>query len=758
MTAVSVTGISGIIGQLILLRELLIVSSGNELSIGIILANWLILEAFGSFVIGKRAEKSAHPLVTYTMFAVLFSISLPVMIYASRMMRPLLGFSIAQPIGITPILYSSFIILLPVSVLHGALFTYGCKIYASCTHNDAVSVGKVYVAETAGTFIGGAAWTYILLSHGTAWDMAGGIAVVNGGICVLLLAPRFSQGGTRERIWGAVSLLLCAAAGTAVLGGVTNTLHQRSVESQWNPLNIVHYEHTRYSNIGVVELDGQYTFFLDGLPRITAPIPDILSVEEFVHIPLLSHDNPSDMLILSGGAGGIIHEALKHQSIGRIDYAELDPRLIALLKQYPTQLTLQELKDPRLDVRHIDGRLFLQTVENTYDVILVGVNEPSDLQTNRYFTREFYHLASQRLNNAGILVFSVPGSLTYLNEDLRDLNASIYHTVTDVFSYVRVIPGEGSNLFLASEDQNIFTMDEFIFARRAHERGLASQTLVPRHIRNKLHTGWMGWFEEFIHGHTEKRNLDFTPVGVFYSASHWNAVFSPALQGLFQGFSSIDIKHIILVCIVIILGILTASLKKPNCLGSGISATVGTTGFTGMVFDLSLIFAFQAMYGYVFAWIGLLITAFMVGSAVGAFTATSLLFRIKNHRRVFIVLDMMIMGYALILPLLITSFQPLMTDPEALTSFRSVILLLSLVSGTLIGAQYPLANQMYLKKHGNVSRSAGLLYGSDLVGGWLGGITGGVILLPVLGLFGTCLTAVLLKACSFTILAVHREI
>ncbi|MBP1721117.1 MAG: Spermine synthase, partial [Deltaproteobacteria bacterium] len=44
-----VMGLSGIIGQIVLLRELLLSFYGNEITLGIILANWLIIEAAGSF-------------------------------------------------------------------------------------------------------------------------------------------------------------------------------------------------------------------------------------------------------------------------------------------------------------------------------------------------------------------------------------------------------------------------------------------------------------------------------------------------------------------------------------------------------------------------------------------------------------------------------------------------------------------------------------------------------------------------------------
>ena len=66
-------GFSGLAAEILLLRELLIVFSGNELCIGIILANWLILEAFGCIFLGRIAEKSKHTLEIFSVITILFS-------------------------------------------------------------------------------------------------------------------------------------------------------------------------------------------------------------------------------------------------------------------------------------------------------------------------------------------------------------------------------------------------------------------------------------------------------------------------------------------------------------------------------------------------------------------------------------------------------------------------------------------------------------------------------------------------------------
>jgi len=118
-----IMGASGIVAQIVLLRELLISFLGNELTLGIILANWLILEAIGSFIIGKSVEKVEKKMEVYVFLQIFFSVALPFSIYLCRIFKNILLTTPGEGLGFVPIFYSSFLILLPVSISHGALFT-----------------------------------------------------------------------------------------------------------------------------------------------------------------------------------------------------------------------------------------------------------------------------------------------------------------------------------------------------------------------------------------------------------------------------------------------------------------------------------------------------------------------------------------------------------------------------------------------------------------------------------------------------------
>jgi spermidine synthase len=749
--AILAMGFSGIAAEVLLLRELLVVFSGNELSLGIILANWLILEAFGCFFLGRNVEKSKYALEAYTVITILFSFFLLTAIFLTRILKIVLDISIGESIGFVPMMYSSFFILLPVSILHGMLFPFSCRMYSMFSRQDASSAGRVYVYETVGTIIGGIVCTYLFIPYFHTYQAALGLTILNIIVCLVLLAPSWKTGRFQKTTLVILSLLLFFS-GHLIFTGQADTLHHHSIKAQWKNLNIVHYQNSQYGNICVIENQGQYIFFQDGIPEIITPIPDLAFLEEFVHLPLLAHPKPEKLLILSGGAGGVINEAFKHASIETIEYAELDPLLLDLLRKFPTSLIESELNDSRVTITNIDGPLFLKTTRNTYDLIFIGIMEPSNLQANRFFTKEFFSLVKKRLNNGGILVLGLPGSLMYVNEELKNLNSCIFHTLKGVFSYIRVIPGDGKNIFLSSDSQDVTAIDKDQIIERLHLRNIRANVIVPWHLEKKLHHGWQDWFSRFLEGSSHKINYDFKPLGLFYSISHWNALFAPSLRGLFRQFERINVRIIALSFALFLFIYVLFRSKQRRFLRAGIPLSIITTGFAGMIFSLMLIFTFQSMYGYVFSWIGLLVSSFMAGSAAGAMATTSLLSRLKNCLKCFIITDLTIIVFSFGLPFIFLMLHPYLGIPGVFILLKVLFLIISFICGFLTGAQFPLANRIYLRSSNGLSKTAGMLYASDLLGGWFGGIIGAVLLLPVLGLTHTCITVGLLKLTSFIVL------
>ncbi|HPP07120.1 MAG TPA: hypothetical protein PLW88_07085, partial [Syntrophorhabdaceae bacterium] len=86
-----ITGACGIVAQTILIRELLILFSGNELSIGVIIGSWILWEAAGAYTAGKRHVKKELNINISMALTVLFSLLFPVSIYITRVFKVIAG-------------------------------------------------------------------------------------------------------------------------------------------------------------------------------------------------------------------------------------------------------------------------------------------------------------------------------------------------------------------------------------------------------------------------------------------------------------------------------------------------------------------------------------------------------------------------------------------------------------------------------------------------------------------------------------------
>lgn len=743
-------GLSGLTAQIILLREFLVSFLGNELTLGVILANWLILVGIGSFFIGKSVEKTDKKLEIFVGFQLIFSVAFPFAIFLCRGFKNILLATPGEALGFAPIWYSSFIILLPVSLPYGALFTYGCKLYAQYSREKASSVGKVYLFETVGSMIGGLLLTFLLIQYFNSFTISFLISWLNSFIPTFLLwrKPRPFKEALQKPLM-MLSILLALLFTYLLLSQTSNTIHQLSIQSQWKNLKVIHNENSIYGNIAVTKRGEQYTFYNDGIPSITTPVPDIATLEDFVHFPMLFHEKPQSVLILNGGAGGMIREILKYP-IKHIDYVELDPLLLKLVQKFSTPLTLSELSDPKVRIHYQDGRVFIQRTGDRFDIIFIGLSAPQSLQTNRLFSLEFFAMVSRKMNSRGIFVLSLPGSLTYISPELRDLNGCILDTLKRSFGSVRIIPGD-VNLYLASPSDFLgkITVREII--NRFEERKIQTNLVTKNYIEYRLHERWLQWYWKSMEERTNCINSDFLPLGVFFNLSYWNALFSPYLTGIFKWFGGFHLSLIIVKILLITLLLVVVFLKIPNYSQHALTYSIFTTGLTGMIFSLAIIFTFQIFYGYIYQQIGLLVALFMAGIALGSFLIIHYLPRLKKDSFLFLMIEIVILLFGILLPFIFMTPSRQLENKDIFYLFYAGFLIMSFFAGMLTGFQFPLAVKIYLDnplRKEKLGQTAGLLYGADLFGGFFGGLLGGVFLLPLLGLKETCLMMAMIKASS----------
>jgi spermidine synthase len=232
-------------------------------------------------------------------------------------------------------------------------------------------------------------------------------------------------------------------------------------------------------------------------------------------------------------------------------------------------------------------------------------------------------------------------------------------------------------------------------------------------------------------------NEDLVPICYYYDLALWLSRFYPNLRGAFDlGPISASTNAINLAWLAppLALGVALARWRR----SWAIPLAIGSIGLAGMTLQLVLLFGFQVLHGYVYAEVSLIITAFMAGLALGAVSGNRLLGtwppetleRRARHTLIGVQLVLAIYSGVLVLFLRLSLPAPTLVFP-----------LLALLAGALGGLAFPLALALIRvrrSRRGSAGRTAGMLYGADLVGGCLGALLGAVLLIPVFGIPQTC--------------------
>jgi len=746
--SVVMSGVVGIAAQIILLRELLVSFQGNELSLGIILANWLLLEALGCILAGRSCVRPKNPRAAFALVQSGIALSLPLGILLARSARVIMGLPLGAGLGIDAMFYVSLIALMPVTILHGVSFVWAGLVLGEKSNKP----GGAYVYETLGTMAGGVVITFALIPRLTAYDLA--LVVMMWTLLSTTVLFWFDiQGVSGKRkvlLYGCVCLSILAMFPLAV---GYRALHAFSLRVQWAEQALVGYKNTIYGNIAVVERAGEYTFFIDGKPVITTPFPDVVRLEEFVHFTMLSHPRPEAVAVITGGAGGKIKEILRHPSVVSIDYVELDPELLAVITAFPTALTEFEMTHPSVSLHFADGRYFLQRTGSFFDAVLIGITNPNDLQNNRFFTREFFVLVKQRLNLGGVVALSLPSlpRADLIVAGLAELNRTVYATMRDVFPYVRVYPGDSVNLFVASTRDYVLHMNASSMYDKIVSRGMEMMLLSEPYIAYRTLPWWQdNFYTSLGPARQAQLNRDFAPRAVFASMMHFSAMFTPPIARALDFIKAHGTT--------LLLAILGLAMAVGVFFGkrADVPVAILTTGFAGMLLDLVLIFAFQAIFGVLFFWIGILVSLFMAGAAFAAYLVSRPNPGLKNPAKVLVATEVGMAFFAVVLPLLLIFLRDHTHVLIPADLSKAIFVLLSFGCGVLVGAEFPVACQIMIGRENRPLSAESTLYALDLLGGWAGGVVGGIFLLPLLGLVNACVLVAGVKSCSALMLAFSR--
>jgi spermidine synthase len=707
------------------MREMIATFYGNELLVGLILMAWLAWVAIGAWGLGNAIKPHRVTPSFLGLWLVLAGLLLLVELFLIRSTRGLLGVTPGAYIEFGPLVVAILLILAPLCVISGMSFTLGARLFVQ----EGKQASQAYIWEAIGAVVGGTLFSFVLIHLLNPFQNALLILAVNIATSIPLASS--TRPKSIQRLIPPLLSLGMLLPIAFFLGQSLNTL---TLSWQWG--DWMYISDSPYGRITVQARNGQRIFYQNGLLSFetqgTFP-------EEVVHFPLLVHPKPKRILLIGGGVAGDVREALKHP-VEEMIYVELDPILIqAALAHLPPE-DASFLQDPRVSIELTDGRLYVrQAADNIqtntaepFDVVILNLPEPSTGSINRFYTHEFFLEVYRVLHQGGIFALNLPSSEAYWSLELARRNGSVFKTLEDIFPEVVVLPGE-HNFYLASTEP--FETHPSTLADRLTEREVETRWLTPGYLTYVFDSDRIAKVNEKLMRMEDVRiNRDLLPICYYYDLALWLSRFYPNLRGVFEHTSLFSIWWI-----VIPLGLIVITTRFRR--DWAIPVTIAGVGLAQMMLQVVILFTFQVLYGYLFAEVSLIITAFMAGLAMGSAGSQAWVIRtaLRNPhhtKHMLITVLAAILIFSALFPFIVSLPLP---------SPKLIFPIFALAAGLLTGTAFPLAlNQMA----GEAGRVAGALYGVDLVGGCVGALFGAVFLIPVLGIPLTCAVIALVGAAS----------
>lgn len=723
--ALLLIGFSSIVAQVVLVREVMVVFGGNELSLGLALASWLLWTAVGSGLLGRLGRGIKHPGRPVAALEISLALLLPLTVLAVRLSKEIFHPVAGELLGPGRMIAVAALVLAPFCIFSGWLFAAGSRLQARASEAGMASAtGRVYLLEAAGSGAGGLVASLLLWrgldSLGIAWL----VAALN------LLAAALVAFSGAKRAAALVAVALVLWPGLRLCGW----LERASRAWLWRGFRLLEVRNSPYGNLAVVETEGTRVLYESG--AVVGAAPDVAAAEEAVHYALLEHPHPRRLLLIGAGWNGSLGEALRHPTLVQVDYVELDPTIFDLARTWFSEQWLRACSDARVRVHAQDGRLYLRRASGPFDVIIINLPEPQTAMLNRFYTLEFFRQAARKLAPDGVLSLRLPASENYLSPELLQLLRSLYTTLGAVFREVAVLPGETIHFFAAMRAGVLATTSDELQAR-LEQRGVQTRYVRDYYFRFRLTPWRVGGLQEQLTGSPARLNSDFSPVAYYYGVTRWSAQFDQRYRGVLERAAG---AGFVLPALLGAALVGAAALLYGRRGSAGVAAcAVAAMGLTLMALQVVLLLGFQVLYGYVYQQLSLLIAAFMVGMALGSRHALNRA-RGDDCRRLAVLQFAGLVSAPALYGLL--RLMNLASGPAQLWLVSHVMFpVLALGAGWLGGWQFPVASRIYFASR--QASSPGALYGLDLTGACLGALLISGYLLPVYGFFQTaCLLSV----------------
>ncbi|RII26513.1 MAG: spermidine synthase [Geobacter sp.] len=374
---------------------------------------------------------------------------------------------------------TAFSFMLVPAFFMGVAFPLAGKIHSLRKKDMGKVVGDVLSFNTIGAILGSAVSGFVLIYFFGIQRSLQILILINIGFGLLVMV---SLRGSRVLNW------VVALAVTAAIMVPVSFSHLWQI---WNPqmyavyqsnnpqmfstpektrevLNnndIKYYAEGTNSIISVVQSSDALFFITNGRVEASNAGPDKQCQYTLGHLPMLLHPNPKKVFVLGTGSGMTLGATSVHPSVEQITLAEIEPKVLGVARAfgiYNHYVLNINKPNPKLKIVFNDGRNYLMTTRDKFDVITADPVHPWFSGAGYLYTAEYFKLAAEHLNPGGIICQWLP--LYELSEENLQ---SVVKTLRQNFKYTMIWLTHGDAELIGSNSPII--IDENELAKRIRE-------------------------------------------------------------------------------------------------------------------------------------------------------------------------------------------------------------------------------------------------------------------------------------------------
>ena len=457
-------------------RALAMVLGSSTYAFATMLAGFLAGIALGALALRSRIDRLRDPVAVYAGGLVLLGVLALGLCFGLQLLPTafLAAFAELGISGETLVwlgLLASFLIMLGPTLVLGALFPLLVRIVGK-DRSSGAAVGDVYFVNTIGSAAGAFAAGFVAIPLvGLQMTMAGAIAI-NFAAAAIVLVWHSRNAGRR----GFGAALIIGAASVLVL----------IFPPAWNAEELalgVYYRSSSQLDFGLPDIPmagpprEEMTFYKEGINctvsvhrpaegieeggislrlngKTDASLSDMSTQILSGHIPFAFGAHPGRVLVI-GYASGITTGATCLYGPIRVDVCEIEPAVVEASHAFDPY-NHRPLERSEVHLILDDGRTYLSSTEQTYDVIISEPSNPWISGCANLFTEEFFAEARWALEPGGVLLQWV--QLYGMTDDgLRSVLAAL-HTSFD-YAYGFLADSDSTDLILMASDEPLGASD-----------------------------------------------------------------------------------------------------------------------------------------------------------------------------------------------------------------------------------------------------------------------------------------------------------